>query len=58
VKAKSADAATPPPPTVAPAAGGTSDFLAALDADPYTNRGQKETIRMTYNQFTAKKRSP
>lgn len=56
-KAKTADTATPPPPTVAPAGGGAMDFLAALDADPYTNRGQKETIRMTYTQFTAKKRS-
>jgi colicin import membrane protein len=38
-----------------PATGG--DVLSALDADPYLNRGQKETIRMTYNQFTAKRRS-
>lgn len=38
-----------------PLAGG--DFQSALDADPLLNRGQKETIRMTYNQFTAKRRS-
>lgn len=42
--------------TAAPAATG-GDVLSALDADPYLNRGQKETIRMTYNQFTAKRRS-
>lgn len=36
--------------------GGGGDVLSALDADPYLNRGQKETIRMTYNQFTAKRR--
>lgn len=45
---------TPAPPSVAVGGG---DVLAALDADPHLNRGQKETIRMTYNQFTAKKRS-
>jgi chromosome segregation ATPase len=33
------------------------DVLAALDADTILNRGQKETIRMTYNQFTAKRRA-
>lgn len=54
---QTATVATPAPPTAAPANVATTDFLAALDADPYTNRGQKETIRMTYNQFTAKKRS-
>jgi len=42
--------------TAAPASTG-GDVLSALDADPYLNRGQKETIRMTYNQFTAKRRS-
>ncbi len=47
---------TPAPPTALPTSGG-GDFNAALDADPYLNRGQKETIRGTYNQFTAKKRS-
>lgn len=44
------------PPSQTPAAAG-GDLLAALEADPYLNRGQKETIRMTYNQFTAKRRS-
>lgn len=44
--------------TAAPASSaGGGDVLAALEADPYLNRGQKETIRMTYNQFTAKRRS-
>lgn len=38
-------------------AASTGDFLAAIDADPILNRGQKETIRMTYNQFTAKRRA-
>lgn len=42
--------------TSAPASTG-GDVLSALDADPYLNRGQKETIRITYNQFTAKRRS-
>lgn len=41
-------------PAAAPSGG---DVLAALDADTLLNRGQKETIRMTYNQFTAKRRS-
>ncbi len=43
-------------PAPASAAGG-GDLISALEADPYLNRGQKETIRMTYNQFTAKRRS-
>lgn len=41
-------------PAAVPSGG---DVLAALDADTLLNRGQKETIRMTYNQFTAKRRS-
>ncbi len=36
---------------------GAVDVLAAIDADPILNRGQKETIRITYNQFTAKRRA-
>ncbi len=28
--------------------------VAALDADPGLNRGQKETIRMMYDKFTSK----
>jgi DNA repair exonuclease SbcCD ATPase subunit len=47
--------ATPAPPTAAPVSG--QGLLAALDADTVLNRGQKETIRMTYQQFTAKKRT-
>lgn len=41
-------------PAGAPSGG---DVLAAIEADTFLNRGQKETIRMTYNQFTAKRRS-
>ncbi|HVK64432.1 MAG TPA: hypothetical protein VM694_08160 [Polyangium sp.] len=51
------EAAKAPPPPAAAASGGGGDFLAALDSDSFLNRGQKETIRGTYNQFTAKKRS-
>jgi chromosome segregation ATPase len=40
--------------TPASSAGGV---LGAIDADPILNRGQKETIRMTYNQFTSKRRT-
>jgi chromosome segregation ATPase len=47
-------AATPVPTSTAIEGGGV---LAALDADPLLNRGQKETLRMTYQQFTTRKRS-
>jgi chromosome segregation ATPase len=47
--------ATPAPPTAAPVSG--EGLLAALDADTTLNRGQKETIRMTYQQFTKKRSS-
>jgi chromosome segregation ATPase len=33
---------------------GASAVVAALDADPSLNRGQRETIRMMYDKFTAK----
>ena len=46
-----------PASTSGAGAAGGGDLIAALEADPYLNRGQKETIRMTYNQFTAKRRS-
>ena len=30
----------------------TAGVIAALEADPNLNRGQRETIRMMYDQFT------
>jgi chromosome segregation ATPase len=37
-----------------PPQSGTGAVLAALDADGLLNRGQRETIRMMYEKFTAK----
>ena len=48
-----ASAASPASPS-GPAKGGTSGVIAALEADPGLNRGQRETIRMMYDKFTAK----
>lgn len=39
----------------APAQAPTGDgVVSALDADPYLNRGQRETLRMMYEKFTSK----
>jgi colicin import membrane protein len=47
----------PGPVSAAPAASSADGggFVAALEGDPALNRGQKETIRMMYDKFTANK---
>jgi chromosome segregation ATPase len=42
------------PPPMGGAKGGGSPVVAALDSDPALNRGQRETLRMMYDKFTAK----